>query len=78
MEKIPFRKIGFAGLALAVLVAIRCCVSAGYVWYYGGSYADAVLTDPWFYIGILAAAASAASWVILYFRRRENKKSQEQ
>ena len=72
MKKIPWKAIAVASLILTVMVAIRCVVTAGRVMYFGGTnWADKILSDPWFYVGIVAAVIGVVACIIKLSERTE-------
>lgn len=76
MKKFPWKGIGIGCAVLTMLVIARCAVTAGRVLYYGGTnWMSKVTADPWFYIGMAAAAACAACFLVL--AQEESKKEQE-
>ena len=78
MKKIPWKAIAVASLILTVMVAIRCVVTAGRVMYFGGTdWADKILSDPWFYIGIAAAVIGVVACIIKLSERTVKNGSDE-
>ena len=67
MKKIPWKGLAYGCGILALLVLARCVVTAGrMLYYYGGSYwQSAIMEDPWFYIGMVAAAVCVAALLVL-------------
>ncbi len=66
MKRIPWKGIAVACGTLAVLVMLRCMVSAGRFLYYGGTYwQSVVMEDPWLYIGMISAALCVAALLVL-------------
>ena len=66
MYKIPWKGIAIGSGILTVLVAFRCLITARRFVYYGGAYWQGqVMADPWFYIGMMAAALCVAALLIL-------------
>ncbi len=66
MKRIPWKKISAGCGIVTVLVLIRCIVTAARALYYGGDYwMTTILADPWFYVGMAAAAVCAAALVML-------------
>ncbi len=66
MKNIPWKGIAIGCGTLAVLVLIRCIVSAGRFLYYGGSYwQSVVMEDPWLYVGMTSAAICVAALLVL-------------
>ena len=65
MRRFPWKGIGFGCAILVLLVIGRCVVTAGRVIYYGGTnWVDKILADPWFFVGMAAAAACAACFLV--------------
>ncbi len=76
MKKIPWKSLAIGCGITAVMVLVRCIVTAGRFLYYGGSYWQSeVMADPWFYIGMVAAAVCVASLLVLSEQEKntENK-----
>ena len=72
MKKIPFKAIAAACMTLALLVVARCAVTYGRTVYYGGTdWVSKVVEDPWFTVGILAAAVSVVSLILLLVQRKQ-------
>ena len=79
MKKIPWKAIAITALILTVMVAIRCVVTAGRVMYFGGTdWADKILSDPWFYIGIAAAVIGVVACIIKLTERTVKNGSDEE
>ena len=73
MHKIPLRPIGTVCALLVLLVVGRCAVTVGRALYYGNANWPALLrADPWFYVGMVAAAVSAVCFTLLALRLRHN------
>ena len=66
MHKIPWKGIAISCGTLAILVLIRCVVTAKHFIYYGGIYwQKEVMKDPWLYIGMAAAAVCVVALLVL-------------
>lgn len=66
MKKKLWKGIAIGCGCLALLVVIRCVVTAGRFLYYGGTYwQSAVMEDPWLYVGMVAAAVCVAALLLL-------------
>ena len=73
MKKIPFKAISLTCITLVVLVVARCAVTAGRTKYYGGTdWITPVVEDPWFLVGMIAAALSVISLILLLVQRKQN------
>lgn len=71
MKRFPWKPVGMVSAIVTVLVVLRCFVTVGRVLYYGGNYwVTTLLDDPWFYIGMVAAALCTAAFVVLAIRER--------
>lgn len=71
MKKFPWLGIGVGCAILVLLVIGRSAVTAGRVLYYGGTdWLSSVRSDPWFYVGMAAAAICVVSF-LLASRRAE-------
>ena len=78
MKKIPWKTIAVAALILTVMVAIRCVVTAGRILYFGGTnWADEILADPWFYVGVAAAVIGVVACIIKLSEPTEKNGSDE-
>ena len=67
MKKIPWKGLAVSCGTLAILVLFRCIITAGRLLYYGSAYwKNAIMQDPWFYIGMAAAAGCVASLLVLW------------
>lgn len=80
MHKIPWKEIAWGCGILTVLVVVRSIITAGRFLYYGGVYwQKEVFGDPWFYIGMVAAAVCVASLLVLaeLGRKGETEKEKE-
>lgn len=78
MKNFPWKGTAVGCAILTVLVIARCAVTVGFVRYYGGSYwMDKLMEDPWFYIGMTAAAFCAISLLVLAERDRKENKTEE-
>lgn len=65
MKKIPWFGIGVCSAILVVLVIGRSAVTAGRVLYYGGTdWLSSVRSDPWFYVGMAAAAICVVTFLL--------------
>lgn len=76
MKHIPWKGIAAGCGILAVMVLVRCVVTAGRFIYYGGTYwQNEIMQDPWFYVGMVAAAFCVAALLVLADRSdKETKK----
>lgn len=79
MKKIPYRSICIGCGILALLVAGRCGATAGRVIYYHlGSVWKTIFADPWTYIGIVSAAVSAGAGAIMWWEKKQARKSEQE
>ncbi len=75
MKNIPWKSIAFGCGTLALMVLFRCVVTAGRYMYYGGIFwQNEIMADPWFYIGMVAAAVCVAALLVLGDRSDKEKK----
>lgn len=75
MKNFPWKSTAIVCGIVTVLVIARCAVTVGFVRYYGGSYwMDKLMEDPWFYIGMVAAALCAVSLLVLAEQDRKKEK----
>ncbi len=74
MRRIPWKGIVLGCLALVGLIAARSLVTVGKDMYYGYDWWFHLLSDPWFYVGMVAAAAGLGALVAYGL---ENKKTQQ-
>ncbi len=66
MRKIPWKGIAIGCGTLAILVLLRCTVTAKRFMYYGGIYwQKEVMEDPWYYVGMIAAAICVVALLVL-------------
>lgn len=73
--KFPWKHLALWGGVLTLLVAVRCFVTVERALYYGygNKYGmQLVVQDPWFYIGMAAAALCVVALLVL--ADRESKK----
>ena len=64
--KFPWKGLAIGCAILTALVAVRCVVTVERALYYGRSYGfQLVMQDPWFYIGMAAAAVCVAALLVL-------------
>lgn len=64
--KFPWKGVAIGCGILVLLVAVRCIVTVERALYYGTSYGvQLVMQDPWFYIGMAAAAVCVAALLVL-------------
>lgn len=78
MKNIPWKGIAVGCGILAVLVLVRCVVTVGRNLYYGGTYwQNEIMQDPWFYIGMMAAAFCVAALLVLADRASQTKDAKE-
>ena len=71
--KFPWKGLALYSGILTLLVAIRCFVTVERALYYGRNYGmQLVLEDPWFYVGMAAAALCVIALLVL--ADREAKK----
>lgn len=78
MKEFPWKSVALGTGIVTVLVAARCAVTVGFLRYYYGTarnWMDKLMEDPWFFIGMAAAALCAVSLLVL--ADREDKKSKE-
>ena len=65
MKKIPWLGIGICSAILVLLVIGRSAVTAGRILYYGGTdWLTPVRSDPWFFVGMAAAAICVVSFLL--------------
>ncbi len=75
--KFPWKGVALGGGILTILVAIRCFVTVERAIYYGRNYGiQLIMNDPWFYIGMAAAAICVVALLVL--ADQEAKKKVEQ
>ena len=79
MHKIPWRGIALGSLITVLLVAARAAVTIGKAYYYryGVGWQAEVLEDPWFYVGMAAAAIGAGSLVAFLVSQKQKKPDEE-
>lgn len=77
MKKIPWKYVVFASLGMVVLVAARSAVSIGKSIYYGYNWYAELAEDPWFYVGIAAAAVGLIALVAMAVQRKKNSRIEE-
>ena len=78
MRKFPWKWIATVCAVLVILVTGRCAVTVGRVMYYkSGDWLANILNDPWFYVGMAAAAICAVSFFVLAIspKRKEMEKA---
>lgn len=74
MKKIPFQTIMICGAVLTLLVAARCITTACMELYYGRpDWVSVILADPWFYVGVAAAALVGISAIATLIQSRKRK-----
>ena len=77
MKNIPWKGIAVSCGILTVMVLFRCIITAGRFIYYGGTYwHNEIMQDPWFYIGMAAAALCVASLLVLADRADKERKNE--
>ena len=77
MKHIPWKGIAAGCGILAVMVLFRCVITAGRFVYYGGTYwHNEIMQDPWFYIGMAAAAVCVAALLVLADRAGKDEKKE--
>ena len=75
MKNIPWKGIALGCGIVTLLVLLRCVVTAGRFIYYGGVYwQNEIMADPWFYIGMVAAALCVAALLVLADRAEKKEK----
>lgn len=74
MRNIPWKGIVLGCLALVGLIVARSLVTIGKDMYFGYDWWFHLLSDPWFYVGMVAAAAGLGALVAYGL---ENKKTQQ-
>ncbi len=77
MKKIPWKGITAACLSLALLVVARCVVTVGKAQYYGQDWIAKVMEDPWFLVGILAAALGLGALAALAVQNKNISRIKE-
>lgn len=78
MKHIPWKGLATGCGILAVLVLIRCIVTAGRFLYYGGVYwQNEIMQDPWFYVGMVAAAVCVAALLVLSDQSKKEETSDD-
>jgi len=78
MKKFPWQGIGISCAILVVLVIGRCAVTAGRVLYYNGTdWISKVRADPWFYVGMVAAAVCVVAFLMLAIRTKQEENTDE-
>ena len=64
--KFPWKGVALGSGILTFLVAVRSIITAGRFMYYGGVYwQKEVFGDPWFYVGMVAAAVCVVALLAL-------------
>ena len=64
--RFPWKGAGITCAVITLLVVLRCLVTFFRNRYYGGTNGiQLILADPWFYIGMAAAAIGLACFVFL-------------
>jgi hypothetical protein len=64
--KFPWKGVALGSGILTFLVAARCVVTVERALYYGRNYGmQLVMEDPWFYIGMAAAAICVIALLVL-------------
>lgn len=71
MKKIPFKQIMFGCLAMALLVAARSAVTVGKAFYYRTDWVAKLVEDPWFIVGLVAAAVGLLALLLMMWQRKE-------
>ena len=75
MKHIPWKGIAIGCGTLAILVLVRCYVTAKRFLYYGGIYwQKLVMDDPWLYVGMAAAAICVVALLVLVDQRSKKMK----
>lgn len=77
MKKIPWKVITVVCLAMAILITARCVVTVNKAIYYGQNWVTKLMEDPWFFVGILAAALGLGSLTALAVQNRKNSRIEE-
>lgn len=71
MKKIPWRGICVGSTVMTVLVLARCIATVAREIYYNRTgYMALILQDPWFYVGIAAAAVTGIAAVMCILEHR--------
>ena len=65
MKMIPWKGIAIGCLVAALLIVARCVVTVGKGVYYHYDYLPKLIQDPWFYVGIVAAAVGMGALAAL-------------
>ena len=73
MRKIPYKTIMWVCLGLALLVAARSAVTVGKAFYYRTDWVAELVEDPWFIVGLVAAAVGMLALLVQLFQRKEPK-----
>jgi hypothetical protein len=64
--KFPWKGVALGSGILTFLVAVRCVVTVERALYYGRNYGvQLMMEDPWFYIGMAAAAVCVVALLVL-------------
>ena len=75
MAHFPFKGIGIGCTILTFLVIVRCIVTIAWNRYYGYvNWSSLVLQDPWFYVGMLAAALGIACFVTTMIQEKKHSR----
>lgn len=79
MKKIPWRGIALGSLVTVLLVAARTAVTVGKAYYYryGIGWQTDVMEDPWFYVGVAAAAIGLGSLVAFLISQKQDPPEEE-
>lgn len=76
MKKIPWKTIALICLVAAVLIVARSAVTVGKAIYFGQDWPAKLVADPWFYLGIAAAAVGIGALVALSFQNKNEQQDQ--
>ena len=76
MKKIPWKTMMIGSTVMTVLVAARCIATACMELYYGrADWVSVILRDPWFYVGVAAAALVCTSAIACLVEQRNKKEA---
>ena len=76
MKKIPWKAVMIGSAVMTVLVAARCVATVLMERYYGRTaWVSVILQDPWFYVGIAAAAVVCISAIVCLLERGNRRQT---
>ena len=80
MKRIPWMTISIICFIAMLLVAARSAVAVGKAFYYHIDWLNELVTDPWFYVGMAAAAGGIVSLIArsIQFRKSNRQEMPEE